>query len=119
MSYRSPTAFAEDLAALVGALRSRVSNAAVVLAGVAPINHFPAVPWPLRTILGWRSRALQAAMEGLKARLPSLAVERFATPFGPELFAADGFHPNARAHRLWDEEIAALALPLVDLKRMN
>jgi len=33
--------------------------------------------------------------------------------FVPELFASDGFHPNGRAHALWGEEIAALALPLL------
>ena len=64
-SYRSPRAFADDLELLVRALRDRVGNAAVVVAGVAPINCFPALPWPLRTILGWRSKALQAAIEGL------------------------------------------------------
>jgi lysophospholipase L1-like esterase len=115
-SYRSPTAFADDLASLVNAVRDRVGNAAVVITGVAPINRFPALPWPLRTILGWRSTALQAAIEGLTRRLPRLVVERFSIPFEPELFAADGFHPNAGAHKLWAKEIAALALPLVELR---
>jgi lysophospholipase L1-like esterase len=56
---------------------------------------------------------LQAAADRLAARMPKLAVERFAAPPGPELFAQDGFHPNPRAHGLWGEKIAALALPLV------
>jgi lysophospholipase L1-like esterase len=112
-SYRSPSAFADDLAALVAAARQRVGEAAVVIAGVAPLTSFPALPWPLRPILGWRTAALQAAADRLAARLPKLAVERFAAPPGPELFAQDGFHPNPRAHALWGERIAALALPLV------
>jgi lysophospholipase L1-like esterase len=112
-SYRSPAAFTDDLAALVTAVRSRVGNAAVVVAGVAPLDSFPALPWPLRTILGWRSKALQRAIEGLPQRLPNLVVERFAAPLGPDLFADDKFHPNAKAHQLWGEELAALALPLV------
>jgi lysophospholipase L1-like esterase len=112
-SYRSPTAFADDLAALVTTARQRVGDAAVVIAGVAPLTSFPALPWPLRAILGWRTAALQAAADRLAARLPKIAVERFAAPPGPELFAEDGFHPNPRAHALWGEKIAALALPLV------
>jgi lysophospholipase L1-like esterase len=56
---------------------------------------------------------LQASTERLSERLPRVVVERFSAPFGPELFARDGFHPNARAHALWGEEIAALALPLL------
>src|SRR5882762_1413215 len=97
-----------------GDARRRVGNAAVVVGGVAPLNYFPALPWPLRHILDWRSAALQAAADRLTERLPRLVVERFSAPLGPDLFASDGFHPNLQAHTLWGEEIAALALPLVE-----
>jgi lysophospholipase L1-like esterase len=112
-AYRSPATFAEDLAELVTAARSRVGDAAVVVGGVAPLNRFPALPWPLRNVLGWRSTALQAAADRLSGRLPRLVVERFTIPFEPDLFACDGFHPNRRAHAIWGEELAALALPLL------
>jgi lysophospholipase L1-like esterase len=111
--YRSPAAFADDLAALVTAARDRVGEAAVVIAGVAPLDSFPALPWPLRAILGWRASALQAAADRLTERLPRVVVERFSEPLVPDLFARDGFHPNPLAHSLWGEKIAALALPLV------
>jgi pimeloyl-ACP methyl ester carboxylesterase len=68
---------------------------------------------PLRTALGWRSAALRAAADRLVGRLPRLVVERFEAPFAPDLFASDGFHPNLKAHTLWGERIAALALPLI------
>ena len=113
LAYRSPSTFAGDLAALVTAARARIGDAVVVITGVAPLACFPALPWPLRTILNWRSVALQEAAEGLAARFPRLIVERFAEPFGPHLFAVDGFHPNMEAHSLWGEEIASLALPLL------
>jgi lysophospholipase L1-like esterase len=112
-AYRAPTRFADDLAALASAARKKVGEAAVIIAAVAPLVSFPALPWPLRTILGWRSVALQAAAEQLTGRLPRLVVERFTAPLGPDLFASDGFHPNLRAHTLWGEEIAALALPFI------
>jgi len=111
-AYRSPAAFADDLVALVTGARERVGNAAVVVAGVAPLNCFPALPWPLRNILGWRSAALQAAADGLTQRLPQLVVERISS-VEPDLFACDGFHPNQRAHAIWGEEIAMLARPLI------
>ena len=113
MAYRSPAGFANDLAALVKAVRRQVGEAAVVIGGVATLAFFPGLPLPLRTILGWRCAALQAAAEQLSTRLPRLVVERFSARFVPELFACDGFHPNARAHALWGEEVAALALPLL------
>ena len=68
-AYRSPAAFANDLAELVTAARRRVGDAAVVIGGVAPLNCFPALPWPLRHILGWRSAALQAAADRLVEQL--------------------------------------------------
>jgi lysophospholipase L1-like esterase len=112
-SYRSPSAFADDLADLVAAARNRLGDAAVVIGGVAPLVSFPALPWPLRSILGWRSTALQVAADRLTGRLPRVAVERFSAPLRPDLFAADGFHPNSQAHAIWGEKIAALALPLM------
>jgi lysophospholipase L1-like esterase len=114
LAYRSPAAFADDLAALVTAVRRRIGEAAaVVITGVAPLACFPALPWPLRTILNWRSVALQESAERLADRLPRVVVERFSEPLGPHLFAGDGFHPNREAHALWGEEIASLALPLL------
>ena len=112
-SYRSPSAFADDLTELVTAARDRVGDAAVVIGGVAPLLAFPALPWPLRSILGWRSTALQAAADRLTDRLPKVVVERFSAPFSADLFAPDGFHPNSRAHSIWGQKIAVLALPLV------
>ena len=112
-AYRSPAVFAKDLAALVTAARNCVGNAAVVVGGVAPLDSFPALPWPLGTILGWRAAALQAAAERLTERLPRLVVDRFSAPLAPDLFASDGFHPNRKAHTLWGERLAALALPLI------
>jgi lysophospholipase L1-like esterase len=113
MANRSMSGFADDLEELIRTVRNRVGEAAVVVAGVAPVNSFPALPSPLRNVLGWRSQALQAAAERLIRRLPRLAVQRFAPRIAPEMFAVDGFHPNAQGHSLWGEEIAALALPLL------
>jgi len=113
-AYRSPAGFADDLVALVNAARNRVGDAAVIIGAVAPLVSFPALPWPLRTILGWRSAVLQAAADRLMERLPRLVVQRFSVPLGPDLFTSDGFHPNLQAHTLWGEKIAALALPLVE-----
>jgi lysophospholipase L1-like esterase len=116
ISYRSPSGFTDDLAAVVNATRNRVGDAAVVIGGIAPMASFPALRWPLGTILGWRAAALQAAADGLAQRLPKLVVERFSEPLSRDLFTSDGFHPNPHAHSLWGEKIAALALPLIGLK---
>jgi lysophospholipase L1-like esterase len=74
ITYRSPSVFADDLAELISAARARIGDAAVVITGVAPLACFPALPWPLRTILNWRSAALQEAAEGLAGRFSRLVV---------------------------------------------
>jgi lysophospholipase L1-like esterase len=109
IAYRSPRAFAGDLAALVAAARDHVGDAAVIIAGVPPFASIPAFPWPLRTILNWRAAALQAAADLLPERLSRVTVLRFPASLGPDLFAADGFHPSPKAHELWGEGIAEAA----------
>jgi lysophospholipase L1-like esterase len=119
IAYRSPSGFAEDLEKLVVALRDRFGEAAVVVAGIAPLTSFPALPWPLRNVLGWRSDALQQAAERLPGKFKRLVVERFPSRLDPHLFAEDGFHPNARAHDLWGEDLALLALPMLARERSS
>jgi len=114
MDRPSPSGFADDLEELIRAARERTGQPAVVIAGVAPLSSCPALPSPLRDVLGQRAQALQAAAERLSGRLPRLAVQRLPPRLAPNLFGIDGFHPNARAHAIWGEQIAALALPLVD-----
>jgi lysophospholipase L1-like esterase len=113
IGYRAPRAFAGDLAALVEAVRARVGNAPVVIAGVPSFASIPAFPWALRHILDWRAAALQAAAERLPERMPRLVVQRFSEPFTPDTFSRDGFHPSVRAHDLWGKMLAMLALPLL------
>jgi lysophospholipase L1-like esterase len=110
---RSPSGFADDLEELVTTVRDRFDDAAVIIAGLAPLISFPALPWPLCNLLGWRSEALQMAAEQLSKKLRRLVVQRFPARIGPHLFAEDGFHPNAQAHALWGEDLALLALPML------
>jgi lysophospholipase L1-like esterase len=114
IAYRTPRAFANDLAMLVTAMRACVGCAPVVIAGVPSFASFPAFPRALRAILDWRAAALQAAAERLPERIPRLVVQRFSAPFEPGAFGPDGFHPSVGAHAAWGDMLAALALPLLE-----
>jgi hypothetical protein len=87
-AYNSPAAFADGLAELVNRNAQAYRRCGRRRCGCRAPRRFPALPWPLRNILGWRSVALQAAADGLTARLPRLVVERFSEPFVPDLFFA-------------------------------
>jgi lysophospholipase L1-like esterase len=113
IAYRSPNGFADDLEEFVTTVRHQFGKAAVVIAGVAPLISFPVFPWPLRNLLGWRSEALQEAAEQLPRKFGRLVVERFPARIEAHLFTRDRFHPNAQAHRLWGEDLAALGLPML------
>ena len=109
IAYRSPWAFADDLAALVTAARSRIGEAAVVIAGVAPLSCFPALPWPLRTILNWRSPrcrrrrrsgrpvARLAVEQFSNVRAPTVRGRRFPSNVGPR--SGDELPPSVAAGR--------------------
>lgn len=100
-----------QLAALLGGLRAHSPAAAIVLAGVPPMDRFPALPTPLRQAFGWRAARLDAVARELAKSLPG--VHHLATPVpdDPAAFAEDGYHPNAAACAVWAGQIAA-ALPI-------
>ena len=96
----SPARFARHLTGMVHALRKRSPAAAIVFAGIPPLERFPALPWPLGAVLGERAARLQAAARGLAPQLEVMCFD-----FPPELpaggFAPDGFHPASAACDVW------------------
>ncbi|NIH82971.1 SGNH/GDSL hydrolase family protein [Amycolatopsis viridis] len=103
---RSPGRYRCDLLALVVAARRALGPVPVLLAGVPPLRAFPALPQPLRLVLGLRGEALDTAAATLAA-LPD--VTYCPVPgevVDPALFAADGFHPGPPGYRLWAGTLA-------------
>lgn len=77
----------------------------VLLAGVPALGAFPALPQPLRAILGWHAGALDGELRRLAASRPTVRHAPMP-PLSPEMFAADGFHPNAQAYARWVRHLA-------------
>lgn len=96
-----------DLTDLIAALRTSHPHATLIFAGMPPVHRFPAIPQPLRLVLGARARAMdrllhEAAHEGgatYVAMNESMARDR-------RLFAADGFHPSTAGYRVWAHDLA-------------
>ncbi|WP_130342908.1 SGNH/GDSL hydrolase family protein [Herbihabitans rhizosphaerae] len=110
---RSPAAFRRDMLALVVAVRARLGRVPVMLAGVPPMDAFPTLPQPLRTVLGLRSRALDAQLARLSQVDGVWHVPAARAALRPEHFAADGFHPGAHGYRIWGEQLAGELARLV------
>ncbi|MDA0563095.1 GDSL-type esterase/lipase family protein [Streptomonospora sp. S1-112] len=105
----SGRAFARTAAAIAAGARAHWPGAAVLFSAVPPLDLFPALPWPLRPLLGLRSRHLDARLRAVAARVPGAGHAAFprAALSGAGVFAADGFHPGAEGYRRWAVHLAA------------
>ncbi|TYK49401.1 SGNH/GDSL hydrolase family protein [Actinomadura decatromicini] len=104
--------WATDLADLLGVLRGRYAGATLVVAGMPPVHRFPAVPQPLRLVLGARARAMDRIMRDTARAAGAVhAPMDEAMARDRALFAADGFHPSPAGYRAWAEGLARAAVP--------
>ncbi|WP_396449716.1 SGNH/GDSL hydrolase family protein [Actinomadura sp.] len=109
--------WAADVAELVGVLRARYAEAAVLVAGMPPVHRFPAIPRPLRYVLGARARTMDRIMaEAVRAGGAVHAPMDEAMARDRALFAADGFHPSPAGYRAWARDLARAAAPSAGLR---
>ena len=102
--------WAADMAELVGELRGRYGRATVLVAGMPPVHRFPALPQPLRYVLGARARTMDRIMRdaaGAGGAVHAPMDEAMARDRG--LFASDGFHPSPAGYRAWARDLARAA----------
>lgn len=109
----SPLRFSRDLLRLVTAVRARSGNVPVVLAGVPPMGRFPALPQPLRSVLGVWAYVLDRAAQRVARRLPAVAYVRTVVRDGLD-FAPDGYHPGPRGYAAWGAALARAAAAQVE-----
>ncbi|MBQ53677.1 MAG: lysophospholipase, partial [Pseudomonadaceae bacterium] len=76
----------------------------VVFSGVPPLQHFTALPWLFRRLLGLRAAMLDRAMResAVAAGAQYLALDM---DFAAHLMAVDGYHPSAAGYRLWADNL--------------
>jgi lysophospholipase L1-like esterase len=81
-------------------------GAAVAFSGVPPLQHFTALPWLLRRLLGMRGALLDQRLRRLASRLGA-GHHGVELEFSGDYLARDGYHPSALGYRLWAEALAA------------
>jgi lysophospholipase L1-like esterase len=82
----------------------------IVLAGVPDLGAFPALPQPLRAVLGRHARALDDELRRLASRRSGV-VHVPSPELTDEAFAEDGFHPDADAYARWAHHLADSVAP--------
>ncbi|NIM69433.1 MAG: SGNH/GDSL hydrolase family protein [Xanthomonadales bacterium] len=103
-----------EMSRLFDRLRALAPEALIVQLGIPPLAHFPALPQPLRHLLGQRALVFDHAGEALVNGLPRSLYLPFRERPDPGLFALDGYHPGPEAVDLWARHLApaiAAALP--------
>jgi lysophospholipase L1-like esterase len=85
---------------LVEALQTHVRpSGQIVLAGLPNLWRFRAFPQPLRGVLSWHGRALDRELRQIAKLRPAVMYLAMPPVSWPQMFAQDGFHPNAAAYR--------------------
>lgn len=109
IEFHTSRRWAADLERLIAAVRVEVGDALVILAGVPPLDYFPALPAPLSLALGARSAFLGDASVQLVKRLKGVVYVPFQIEAKgrTDLFCADGFHPSELGYKEWAQQLAA------------
>lgn len=104
-----PARWRRDVGRLVADLRARTDHPPILLAGMPPIGHFPALPEPLRTVLGWRGQLLDQAGRRLAGETDTVTHVPAPLPEDPAAFSDDGFHPGPAGYALWGTQLGRAA----------
>ncbi len=79
-------------------------GALLVQLGLPPLGSFPALPRPLRQMLGRKTMVFDAALGQACLSANVLHLPFDAMP-EPTMFARDGYHPNVQGIRIWAEAV--------------
>jgi lysophospholipase L1-like esterase len=108
---RALRAWADDLLALIGALRRENPRTCLIVSGMPPVHRAPGIPQPLRFVLGRQARAMDRTMREVSAACGATYVPiNVTTARAEELFASDGFHPSESGYCEW-AHLLAKAVP--------
>ncbi|MEU8404994.1 SGNH/GDSL hydrolase family protein [Micromonospora sp. NPDC048842] len=114
---RRPRRFRSDVELLVAVIRRRVgAPIPVLLAGLPPVHRFPALPAPVRLLLGMHARRLDRQLTGVARRDKSV----FHLPVGhlpverDDFYASDRFHPGPAGYRVWGRTLAAQTATILE-----
>ncbi len=106
-AFHSTGRYRRDLEALTRALQQQLSPRLLIVSGAPPLHLFPALPQPLRQVLGMKAMALSRTARQLASELQ----QAIYVPVGSDardrsLMARDGYHPSAAGARVWARQLA-------------
>ncbi|SNS12655.1 Lysophospholipase L1 [Noviherbaspirillum humi] len=107
-SFLSPNRWRDKLTQLLDMVNRRLQPSGILLSGVPPVGRFPALPMPLRTVLGLKAATLDNEARLVARRYANVShVPLPPSILQPHLMASDGFHPSAAGCATWAMRLAA------------
>jgi len=114
-----PSHWANSLAALIKTLRGSLGPVPILLATVPPVAKFPAIPQPLRGVLGLCAQALGHRAQQLAAFYGLVYYSKAEFGQDPSYFCSDGIHPSEKAYQLWGLHLASDLAVIVQAQRLG
>jgi len=93
--------------ALFDLLEGEFGARRILATAVPPMGAFPALPQPLRAVLGRDAARRDALLAALAATRPAVTHVPFPPLPGGATMARDGFHPGPAIYRIWGAALAA------------
>lgn len=98
--------FLADYAALVAELTQACGARRVLASGLPPMHAFPALPQPLRSVIGAHAQRLDRALARWCRHHGAAEHLAFGELPAPDWMARDGFHPGPPVYAQWAREAA-------------
>jgi len=109
ISLHSLARWRRDIESLLAALIDRWPGVVIAFSGLPPMNHFPALPRPLRAVFGMRARQFDRVLREHLKEYPQAAHIPLAFEAREGSFCDDGFHPSEQSYAEFGE-LAATAI---------
>jgi lysophospholipase L1-like esterase len=101
-AFHSVARWRHDLRELLSVLDERCSPRLILLSGVPPVGKFPALPQPLRWVMGLKADALDRAAQELARSLPGTHYVALALNHrDSRMMTSDGYHPSRHGCAAW------------------
>ncbi|MEL6347472.1 MAG: SGNH/GDSL hydrolase family protein [Myxococcota bacterium] len=95
-------------------LRERCGPAPIVVSAVPPMQRFPALPSPLREVLGLRARLLDQHLQEICTGGDNLVhIGGLIEGISDEMFCEDRFHPGPEGYEAWGGRLADAAFEML------
>jgi lysophospholipase L1-like esterase len=121
-AFRPASRWRADLRDVLMALDARCQPRLVMLSGVPPVGSFPALPQPLRWVMGLKARTLDIAARELAQEMAQEMAHAVHVPLlldtrDPAMMAPDGYHPSALGCAAWARLLAEAGISRLDVSR--